>query len=183
MLRAIPLLVAALLFTGCFTPTLVPIPVPIEKAGTSAVATVASPAAATEEAAQAAPTLASDASAASGSNAVNDPEVLAQLTNAREACSGDKTSAQQQAALDEVLPFFVDREVQLTGSVNDVRDLNGKFDVIVSLDQIDRDILVDEISKEEALALNKGDAVLLTGKLDLPYCVMYAKLYGTITKQ
>lgn len=183
MLRAIPLLVAALLFTGCFTPILVPIPVPVEKAGSPAIATAESPAAATVDASQPAPTSTSDASAASGFGTVNDPEVLAQLTNARAACSGDKTSAQQQAALDEVLPFFIDREVQLTGSVNDVRDLNGKFDVIVSLDAIDRDILIDEISKEQALALNKGDAVLLTGKLDLPYCVMYAKLFGTVTKQ
>lgn len=139
MLRAIPLLVAALLFTGCFTPVLVPIPVLIEKADTPAIATAESPAAtAEEEASQPTPTLTPGAGAASGSSTVNDPEVLAQLTNARAACSGDKTSAQQQAALDEVLPFFVDKEVQLTGSVNDVRDLNGKFDVIVSLDQIDK---------------------------------------------
>ena len=172
MWRIIAVSLAALLLAGCQVWVL-PVPVPVAVSEPSDVVAEASPSA-PEPAAE---------SVAADSSVLNDAEVLTQLANMRTACGGDKTSAQQQAALDEILPFFDGRQVQLTGTVDDVRNLMDKFDVIVSLDGIDRDVMVDNLPDDLALSLNRGDAVLLAGELEIMFCMMYPKLIGTVTKR
>lgn len=173
MWRIVAVSLTALLLAGC---QVVVVPVPVPVAGGEPPAAVA------EDASPPAPEpLAESATAVAG--AINDADVLTQLANMRTACGGGKTSAQQQAALDEILPFFDGREVQLTGTVDDVRDLMDEFDVIVSLDGVDRDVMVDKLPEDLALSLNKGDSVLLAGELEIGHCMMYPQLIGTVTKR
>lgn len=158
------LLTLSLLLAGCNI-VVVPVPVDIDAAVAAVAATPA-------------PAQAVAPSPVSG--AVNDPAVLAQLEALRAACDSSMTGIQQERALDEVRPFFSGREVQITGTINDVREATSGFDAIIAMDKLSRDILVVDLTEEQALSLNKGDAVLLTGTLEATACGFYVKLKGTI---
>ena len=111
---------------------------------------------------------------------VNDLEVISQLSAANTACDQDKTSAQQERALEAPRAFFVGRQISLTGIINDVRSLSTGYDAIVELEKIDSDSTID-LSEELALSLNRGDRVLLEGELEIKGCWFYNDIKGTLT--
>lgn len=113
---------------------------------------------------------------------VNTDDTIAIFAAINRACNFDMTTAQREAALDEVRPSFANREVQLTGFVQDVRsNLSGGYDVVVALEKISEEVTVKAVPKEAALLLKKGDYVLLTGQLTLPACGFYVQVEGTVT--
>lgn len=112
----------------------------------------------------------------------NDPEVLDQLDEFDAACNSGATKAQQKQALEAIRPFFEGREVRLVGTVEDVRDLSGGFDVIVALNGTGRDVRMDNLPEEQALSLNKDDQVMLTGKIDVSGCYAYVTIAGLLSR-
>ena len=111
---------------------------------------------------------------------VNAPEVLAQFDAIDVACSSDLTNAQRERGLATIRPFFAGRQVELIGTVFDVRNLGGSFDVIVTLDGSDRDVRMDNLPEAQALALRKGQRVTLAGEVDAGGCWAYVTVVGTL---
>lgn len=153
----VAVVVLALVLTGCQV-VVIPVPVPLAAAEPDSEPAPAQPV-----------------------DGANDPEVLAQFDAITAACSSDFTHAQQERAMDEIRPYFAGREVQLVGTVDNVRDLSGSFDVIVSLDGAGRDVRMPSIPEEQALSLNKGDQVVLVGEVDAQGCWAYVQIDGTLS--
>ena len=110
----------------------------------------------------------------------NDAEVLAQFDAVDAACSSDLTNAQRERGLAAIRPFFAGRQVELVGTVFDVRNLGGSFDVIVTLDGADRDVRMDNLPEAQALALRKGQRVTLAGEVNTGGCWAYVTVVGTL---
>lgn len=111
---------------------------------------------------------------------VDSQEALDQLAARNAACNPDTTSAQQDKALVAPRAYFLGKTVALTGYIDDVRNLDGKYDAIISLEKVDARA---RIYLEEALALtlNKGDHVLIEGELEIVGCVFFNDVTGELT--
>jgi hypothetical protein len=156
IVRMVWLVLLALLLAGCQV-VVIPVPVPV------------------------APPVATSAPAATVAAMANDGDVLTQFDAITAACNPDTTMAQQRKALDAVRPMFAGRQVELAGTVVNVRDLSGMYDAIVTLEGTSRDVRITNLSEEQALALNKGQPVVLVGEIDVSGCTAYVQIVGTIS--
>ena len=145
-------------------PVTVAVQVEVRIAGSGAVRVTAGPAS------QAGP----------GQAEANDAAVLAQLDAFDAACSAELTRAQQQKALGPIAAYFEGRDVALVGTIDDVRDLSGEFDVLVTLDGTSRVVRMKGLSEAQALALHKGQAVRLVGTVDASGCYAYVTVVGVV---
>lgn len=114
---------------------------------------------------------------------VNAEEILAHLAKFHEICTSDLTSAQKEAAVKAPRAAIGSREIQLTGTVEDVLPSMSGYRVRTHLDNMAQTVDVNNLPEEDALALAKGDKVLITGKVDAMYCGMILQISGTATLQ